>query len=542
MDYSKLSDNDLRALYSGNIDSISNEGLKMLYGNTETTSNDHEYKGIDYSDILNNANLTKEQKVAEMQKRLEAENKNIDKETKKDIAKMWTGGALEIASAAIPVGGGLKLATKLARAGKPAIARAAGSILKNTPGLAASGAVGGFGGALRNGKETIQDYLKDTAIGAASGVALGKGLQYGSKAGKAILDSEAVKKGVPKVLELFTSVPAEYSERAIRKELAGDSIFKGKFNRKDLDEAYKEAGSRAIKGLKNAELDANIAIDAATKNLNNLPAINRTKLTEEIVEDLDKFRRGGSRNAALDEKSAQIYEYLNEIANDTYNSDLSATKGKIQNLISSKYGQETGEGVRALKGIGNKIKETLDELSPEYAAANETRANLYDIKNILGGLNKKTLASRLRNVEGDASVRSGYNQAAEALENLVSPQYKFLDEVKDLRAREALEQWYPGQYGGSGTPQGAANLLRASGIGTLGAITHNPIATILATLAVSPKIHAQGTIRNIGKLKNLNQHISNIYDKALQQNLNRANAVIKAGSSKATAQETDKNK
>ena len=137
---------------------------------------------------------------------------------------------------------------------------------------------------------------------------------------------------------------------------------------------------------------------------------------------------------------------------------------------------------------------------------------LHDINDLLGGMNRKTIASKLRNAETDATVRSGYNQAAEDLNNLVAPEYKFLDDVKDLRAREALESWFPGQGGGFGSEQGFGNIIRnavaGAGLPTAATVSHNPWL-LLGVPAVSPKLMAQGTIKNLGRLANLGEKIQN---------------------------------
>ena len=71
-------------------------------------------------------------------------------------------------------------------------------------------------------------------------------------------------------------------------------------------------------------------------------------------------------------------------------------------------------------------------------------------------------------------------------------------------AKAFIQQYFPGQGGGSGSSQGFGNLLRTALIGgspTAAVVTGNPAA--LAGLAlVSPKIMAKGTIKNIGKLNN----------------------------------------
>ena len=91
----------------------------------------------------------------------------------------------------------------------------------------------------------------------------------------------------------------------------------------------------------------------------------------------------------------------------------------------------------------------------------------------------------------------------EALENLQKyTGVNFMEDLNDIRARESLERLFPGQGGGSGSSQGFGNLLRTAIIGgapTATAITGNPTA-LLGLGAISPKIMAKGTIKNLGQL------------------------------------------
>lgn len=396
-------------------------------------------------------------------------------------------------------------------------------------GASAAGKVGAFAGnaAIQGGVPGLLEGAKEgDALGGAragTGVALGvqtalSGVPKFGKYTTQLLNNPTFQKGLSKVEELLTSVPSEMTERALQKELASNSIFKGKFDSKNLNEAYNEVGQRAIAGIKNAEQQANQEIGNA---LNSLPAnsINAPKLITDITKDIDNLSRGGRINPALAEKGEDILNVLTELGNKNNKTvDFHHIKDNLQTKLRNQYGKESGTGINALKGISAKVRQALNDVSPEYAQANANREALHEIKDSLGGMNRKTIGSNLRNVEGDAKVRAGYSQAAEELENLVAPEYKFLDEVKDLRAREALESWYPGQYGGFGSSQGAANLLRGVVGGSISSMTHNPL--LLA--AFSPKIGAKGTIQNLGRLNKMAQGWQNLVPENVQRLLTPA--------------------
>lgn len=381
---------------------------------------------------------------------------------------------------------------------------------------------GGLPGLLEGAKEgnALKGAGAGTGIAAAINMIPGAG-KYISKG----LANPTFQRNFGKVQELLTSVPSEMSERALQKELAGNSIFKGKFDSKNLNEAYNEAGQRAIAGMKNAEYLANKQIGDA---LNSLPAnsINAPQLITNITKDIEQLSRGGRINPALAEKGDDILQVLGELGDKGNKTvDFHHIKDNLQTKLRNQYGKESGTGINALKGVSAKIRQALNDVSPEYAQANANREALYDIKDSLGGMNKKTIASKLRNVEGDANVRAGYSQAAEELENLVAPEFKFLDEVKDLRAREALEQWLPGQGGGFGSSQGFGNLVRnAIGLGTLptaAATLHNPWL-ILGTPAISPKLGAKTAIQNLGRLNNTAESLQRLLPENVRQLLTPA--------------------
>lgn len=92
---------------------------------------------------------------------------------------------------------------------------------------------------------------------------------------------------------------------------------------------------------------------------------------------------------------------------------------------------------------------------------------------------------------------------------------RFMDNLEDIRAREALEKIAPGQGGGSGNDQGFMNnfvrptlnaLPRAASSAVIGNSLGGPIGGAIGLLSVSPKFMGKGTIKNIGAIyKRLNQ-------------------------------------
>lgn len=268
-------------------------------------------------------------------------------------------------------------------------------------------------------------------------------------------------------------------------------------------------------------------------------------------------------------KSADDYNKLGE-AVPTGKSELQPID--IHNIKESLYdtaNYETPGGIknRVLKGIANQFNNFLRRNSDDYAKVNDRYSLLRDVEKELGGnqgVSASTIGSKLQNIGSSSNLVSGLDSRLKNVDTLLDKQYKFYNEAKDLvdtvnrqdemlrligsanyernprllgnitdearemalqdlqkqtgvnfmneldeiRAREALERFFPGQGGGSGSAQGFGNLLRTSIIGgapTAAAITQNPTA-LLGLLSVSPKFAGQGTIKNIGALyRNIGQ-------------------------------------
>ena len=126
-----------------------------------------------------NKNLTpeKQAEIARIKAEFEARNKEIDREHRKQMAKLYGGALLEIGSAAIPVGAGLRLGGLALKAGKPI----AQQVIKNLATRGAiegglSGLIGGVGRGMVEDKDLKgigQTALTDAGIGLVGGAGLG---------------------------------------------------------------------------------------------------------------------------------------------------------------------------------------------------------------------------------------------------------------------------------------------------------------------------------------------------------------------------------
>lgn len=456
-------------------------------------------------------------------------------------------------------------------------------MLRAAKGANMAAKVGTFAGnaAIQGGIPGVLEGLKEgnTLGGAGIGTGIAAGLQSIPIAGRAIqrgIENPTFQKGVSKTLEAFTSVPSDYTELALKNELTGNSIFKGKF---DADIAYRpiERQLRDAKGmlptsqifaeeyntLGKKALEGMNAIkeNAANKIADVLDNLNNKEVTSKGVQNavnsvINKFGKGGVYNSAR-RNAPRVINLLDEVLPQEGLTlrDLHRLKNDLYDIGYQAAGAKEGTQAEVARGTAEQINNYLRGAVPGYAAPNDRYSLIMDVERGLDSEN--TIAKKIKNIGSEGNILSGldqrlkdvdtllpnenkfYKQAKEIIQsekeindikNAIGNQYErnprllanrtderfenalndlqtktgieFMPELNKIRAREALEKLAPGQGGGSGSAQGFGNLLRTAIIGgtpTAAAITGNP-ASLLGLAAISPKIAAKGTIRNLGKV------------------------------------------
>jgi hypothetical protein len=340
----------------------------------------------------------------------------------------------------------------------------------------------------------------------------------------------------------------------------------------DFGNMYYGMGEKALEGMKTLQERAGNEIQEMLSNLSSKPE--DTKYLKNAVDSvIKKYARGGEINPA-EIRASRDLDLVKELLNkeggvkpiDLHN---------IKELLYDIANYDTAGGIKndSIKAVANQINNYLRRIEPNYAKPNDTFAN---IKNIIKGLDSQnTMGNKIKQIGSEGSALSGmdnrlkavddllpkenkfYNQAKEInkiqeetqnIKNTVGKQYErnprllanrtdesfenaiadlqdrskinFMEDLNNARAREALEKWFSGQGGGSGSEQGFANLLRTAIIGgspTTAVLTHNPLA-LTGLLTVSPKFMAKGSIKNIGKLSNAGKKMqSQAYDDAIKK-------------------------
>lgn len=457
-------------------------------------------------------------------------------------------------------------------------------------GASLPGKVGAFTGnaAIQGGLPGALESLKRegdlSGFGSGTGIAAGinagiNSIPYVGRGISRVVNNPNVQNAVTKGLEVLTSVPQKFSQRALESELAGNSILSGKFNpetayrpiEQKLTKAkgmlpdaasfgneYYNLGQKAVQGMENLEQKAGEDIVAALEPLSN-KEVKNGGIQNAAKTIINSFGKGGVYNSALEE-SPQLVNYINNALNKEGLTllDLHRIKEALYNKGYAADALKEGTTAKVARGVAEQINNYLRGVSPGYAKPNDVYSVVKDVTRGLDSQN--TIGSKLKNIGSTNSALSGLDQRLKAVDNLLPQQNKFykqaqdvvknedevnniintigkqyernprllanrtdeafeqalgdlqnrtgvnfMDDLNNVRAREALENLFPGQGGGSGSNQGFGNLMRTALIGgapTAALITHNPL-TLAGLAAISPKIMAKGTIKNLGRLNNL---------------------------------------
>lgn len=220
-----------------------------------------------------------------------------------------------------------------------------------------------------------------------------------------------------------------------------------------------------------------------------IPSAKMAEIIKNYVYGNGKQVRSGQNVVLEDLLSPDLMKSVNELGN-TYTTQQQLQKNIGESILNdiSKYQNAPYATQEALERIAPEQVEQFAKLLNEQTTQ----------KDILQPISAKAF-------ERNPRLLSNRNDVAteEALAYLQERSgINFMDELEEIKAREALEALLPGQGGGSGSAQGFGNLLRTSmlgGVPSLAAITHNPL--LLGGFGLmSPRLTGKGLIQNIGRL------------------------------------------
>lgn len=333
----------------------------------------------------------------------------------------------------------------------------------------------------------------------------------------------------------------------------------------DFGDEYYKLGQKAVQGMENLEQQAGAEIEKVLAPLNNREVQNGG-IKNAVNSIIESYGQGGVYNSAR-EQAPNVVRFLEDKLSKEGLTlmDLHRIKKDLYNMGYAFDDIKQGTSAEVARKAAEQINNYLRGVSPSYARPNDVYSMVIDTTN--GLKSSGTIGEKISNIGTAGNAKTGldqrlkavdkllpnenkfYNQAQNVIDseneinqikNTIGKQYErnprllanrtdeafetalnnlqnktginFMDELQDLRAREAFEKWFPGQGGGSGSSQGFGNLLRTAIIGgtpTAAAITHNPMA--LAGLGlVSPKFAGKGTIQNLGRLNNAAQAMQNL--------------------------------
>jgi len=370
---------------------------------------------------------------------------------------------------------------------------AAGTAIAPGPGTVIGAILGGAGGAglgetTKQGIEIARQQREgidpakiglEAAFG-AGGEALGFGGQ--------IVARKAIEKAAPVISKLLASVPEESTARVVAKELAGDSILRGKIQ---PEREFKELGQKALKAIRETEkqLGKNVGetrkLIAGSENI----ILDARPVSENIIQRVKDINVGGVQ--VLEPQDMKI---INEVAQELASGDVTPAKllglkSKIQNATSfsrEAVSRTTNQGDFLLNEIRKDIDNVLVSEFPELRTANTEFARLQDSLSVLKNeLKNKNIARTLRTVDTDANIEKGVTDAFETLDDLMPENKKFLGRARDVRARQDFQGLLPVSRGANRSEQEVINLLvRGSGAGALGAAALGPAGAALGPLAL----------------------------------------------------------
>lgn len=401
----------------------------------------------EYERIANDNSLTKEQKAQAINDYFKKEQRDIQKERWGTHAKNFGGAGLEIGSALIPIGGGAKLATKLLPKAAPVVKNLAGNIIS---GGVASG-VSGFGRGMREGENPLQTATQDAALGAG----ITSAMPFVGQGVKNVIENPKFQNAVGTTLEALTSVPKKYVETALNKELAGQSIFKGKFNADtayrpieqklreakgmlptdvDFGEEYYKLGQKALTGMENLKEEAGQKINEVLDNLN-FREVQNNGIKNAVDSLINSYGKGGVYNSAK-KRAPQVVNFLDgELSKDGLTLiDLHRIKEDLYDMGYSLAGNKQGKAAEVARGAAGQINNYLRGAVPDYAKPNDIYSMIVDVTRGLDG--ETTIADKLSNIGSVNSAKSGLDNRLKSIDNLLPQENKFYKQSQDLIGSE----------------------------------------------------------------------------------------------------------
>ena len=400
-----------------------------------------------YDDIVNNTSLSKEQKLQAIKERGDKINRDINREKNIELAKQYGGAALQIGSAAIPVGAGARLGVSLIKGLTPTLGRKlALNSVKGLTGGAISGATGGLGYGLMND----ENPLKTALAGAGLGAGIGAGLPLGGA-----LASQLPKVGNWVFKNSFAGLKPKTVEQLIKPNSVALDLNEETAQNLLMDTT--EGIQKAYRGLLEK---AGNKVGEVAQNLPNERGVFADALQNTLDDIYGKYSRSGDVNIN------PAYNAAGDIYTETTKLIKKAANPENRNKINASKLYDIMENVKEfpidftktsaskkqaiMKQIYSDFSRKLGNLSPELRNANKAYSELAKFDdnegvrkiinpNVIKNESIDTASSTLRNYNSTVT-KGNTNRNIQDLEKiLVKNGYEpFLNKIDDVNAANEL--------------------------------------------------------------------------------------------------------
>jgi len=355
------------------------------------------------------------------------------------------------------------------------------------PAQAGITAVSRAGRGLLEGEEA-PEALKAGAISGTVEAGIGKGLKLAKPVAKAL--EKPAKETAAFVGNILSSVPRE----SIEKALSNPKILKTKDTYNELGKKAKEGLQKLLKETGRRKTQETRILKQSEKQFDLSTFVNRQK---QLLE-----KKAGQQSVYTPQEKVDINSILDNVKRERSPEGLREIMDQIDNTSQlykdpATVSKRTTKGDKKLKEISNKIRTQLKTEVQGVSDLREQTKEVLEIKEILGKkLAKNKDASKLLKRQQDDVTQ----EALQKLDDLLPEKDKFLNKSENIKIKEQFSKIFPGQGGGSGGPEGVANLARVILSGAIGVKT-GAVTGGLTFAASSPLVQkaAIGTLPTVGK-------------------------------------------
>lgn len=299
-----------------------------------------------------------------------------------------------------------------------------------------------------------------------------------------------IKATAPTVNKLLTSTPAESTKRLLERQDAGVDILKGKYQ---PEKQFNEIGGKVREGLKFIKKEAGKVTQAEREALQRYKNVKIpvSQVKQQINKTLDE-NTIGSLSGFSPADTKILKEAIRTIDNKGEKlSPFDMHKIKTALNRSTQFEGVTNAGDTAIKQTSKSLDNILAELFPEYKIANKKYAEIADIEGKLRTRLKEFNAPKnIKTMYSDANQQAGITDVLQELDTKLPTSFKFADDVADLEARKDFEYIFPFSRGVNRSEQEITNFLLRGGLTALGGLKTGGAGYALAPL-LSPKVQGQ---------------------------------------------------